>query len=1037
MSAVEAGTLVAGRYRVVAELGAGGMGVVLRARDERLERDVALKVLPPSSALDGMARARLVREARAAAALSHPGIVHVYDVGETENGGAYIAMELVSGKSLRALSQEGALSREEIVRGVVDVARTLAFAHRAGVVHRDVKPDNVMRRADGRVVVLDFGLAKSRDASVTITATGDVIGTPAYLSPEQARGESLAASDQFALAVMFFELLVGRLPWSGNMPTAILASILADEPLAAHALDPSLPAELDVVLGRALAKDPAQRFETMDAFADAIAALPSLVGRVTHEGIGVAKTIASTPRGALAAPTPRTPLSVPEAFTPLASRSEKGLRSQEGQRTEGEKTEGEKTETEKEGEERGARIVSPIPPKLLTTTSAARRPRAPWIVLGALVLAGAGATLATTRPWERPPPPPAAPMPLAVRDAVLACPPLVASGAPEPAGWLGAAAATALCDRARVVLGGDARRVRQPFALLALPAEPIDDGPLDPYGEPDARARALAAARSASAWLDGTVVHDDDGMHLHVVVRAPDGRAAGAADATRPMLRGAAEEVVRALAAARTLPRATRLDAEFARWSGLGSVDDALLAQAAESAPAGHCEALARLPATARPPTTQRACPDVPGPPAANDAMSSPELARAAMWPVPAANRAHVADTLAARRATEASALGRADLAAAEARLRRHDADFAGARRAALAAIHDVPDHRWAWPTLVYAQYETPQHEPACLGWTYVRPNAVAAWGNLGIAEAFGSDRALAAEQRSSLLDPDDVSAATDLGVMYLVRDQHQSARTLAARLLDGAPGGRVAGEILDAACDAAEVSFDASVTRNVALVARLDRFGVTEQQDGYLPLLALEPALATGRAAELGDAYVARALDGDHPRLAPDSVAVFHALALVLVASPAARTRGMARIHEMTTRADWRQLMPAQVAALRGAELYAAGDHRGAALAWRPLATGTSGADRMLAHVVAPVLDELGDSELAERYDAALLAIGTPWNGASLAHVRMAKRALAQGDVTRARELAQRVVDGWSASDVPLPAVREMAALLAHARAP
>src|SRR5207244_2086496 len=127
---------------------------------------------------------------------------------------------------------------------------------------------------------------------------------------------------------------------------------------------------------------------------------------------------------------------------------------------------------------------------------------------------------------------------------VLACPPLAASGVPAPAGWLGAAAAAAVCDRARVVLGGDATHVLLPYALLDLTTEPVDHGPLDPYGDADARRRALAAARHASAWLDGSIAHDDDGFQLHVVVRAPDGRTVGSADSRRPMLRGAAEDVV-------------------------------------------------------------------------------------------------------------------------------------------------------------------------------------------------------------------------------------------------------------------------------------------------------------------------------------------------------------------------------------------------------------------------------------------------------------------------------------------------------------
>src|SRR5687767_9538114 len=151
---------IADRYELLSELGAGGMGVVWRARDHRLGRDVALKLLAPGAVGNDVARARLVREARAAAGLQHEGIVHVYDVGETDDGGAFLVMELVSGRSLRELLEDGALSLVAKVEVILDIATALAYAHEQGIIHRDVKPDNVLIRKNGRPVVLDFGLAK-------------------------------------------------------------------------------------------------------------------------------------------------------------------------------------------------------------------------------------------------------------------------------------------------------------------------------------------------------------------------------------------------------------------------------------------------------------------------------------------------------------------------------------------------------------------------------------------------------------------------------------------------------------------------------------------------------------------------------------------------------------------------------------------------------------------------------------------------------------------------------------------------------------
>jgi serine/threonine-protein kinase len=159
MSEPASGSQLAGRYTVLGKLGAGGMGVVLEARDQRLDRLVAVKLLPAEAVGDRRARERLLREARAAAGLEHPGIVHVYDVGETDEGGAFLVLELVRGRSWRTLLEKG-VPRAESLRIVREVGEALVFAHRAGFVHRDVKPDNVMVRDDGRVVVLDFGLAK-------------------------------------------------------------------------------------------------------------------------------------------------------------------------------------------------------------------------------------------------------------------------------------------------------------------------------------------------------------------------------------------------------------------------------------------------------------------------------------------------------------------------------------------------------------------------------------------------------------------------------------------------------------------------------------------------------------------------------------------------------------------------------------------------------------------------------------------------------------------------------------------------------------
>jgi serine/threonine-protein kinase len=276
--------VIADRYELGSQLGIGGMGVVWRGRDRRLARAVAVKVLSASSVGSEVARTRLIREARAAAALEHEGIIRVYDVGETDDGGAFLVMELVRGRSLRAVLEAGSMKLGTRVAVIVQAARALQFAHEAGIVHRDVKPDNIMIREDGRVTVVDFGVAKPLSAelaviagtvagtppSSTLTGPGQLVGTPAYLAPEQARGlEVSAATDQFALAVTAFEALTDKRPWTGSCFSECIASLLRDAPLTISAAAP-LPRALDEVFDRALAKEPGDRFVDIGVFADAL-----------------------------------------------------------------------------------------------------------------------------------------------------------------------------------------------------------------------------------------------------------------------------------------------------------------------------------------------------------------------------------------------------------------------------------------------------------------------------------------------------------------------------------------------------------------------------------------------------------------------------------------------------------------------------------------------------------------------------------------------------------------------------------------------
>ncbi len=256
-------------FRIVAKLGHGGMGVVYRATDETLRRDVALKVLPGTVAESDERRRRFLREARSAAAVTHPNIATVYEVGEAD-GHLFIAMELVAGQTLRDRMAAG-LSFAEASTVARQIASGLARAHEKGVVHRDLKPENVMLTPEGEVKLLDFGLAKlgsveAVDAAAAtatqLSEVGQVMGTPAYMSPEQAAGRSEidARTDVFSFGVMLYELLSGVRPFRGETTIEILYALTHREPTPLDSLRPDVPAELAAVVARCLRKASQERF---------------------------------------------------------------------------------------------------------------------------------------------------------------------------------------------------------------------------------------------------------------------------------------------------------------------------------------------------------------------------------------------------------------------------------------------------------------------------------------------------------------------------------------------------------------------------------------------------------------------------------------------------------------------------------------------------------------------------------------------------------------------------------------------------------
>jgi len=325
------GTIMDGRYRIVARLARGGMATVYEAVDTRLDRTVALKVMSPALAEDAEFIARFRREARAAAQLSHPHVVAVYDQGEAD-GVPYLAMEFVSGRTLRdVLRDYGALTPEQALTILDPVLEALSAAHDAGFVHRDVKPENILISDDGRVKVTDFGLARAV-TNVTSATQGMLIGTVAYLSPEHVeRGDADARSDVYGAGICLFEMVTGQVPFAAENPLTVAYQHVNVDVPAASSLRPSIPPDVDALIATATRRDPAARYPDCRSFLSDVRRVrrtlppPQPLSRATQDTLVVSEDLAIASAAGVVPPAvvtarPLAPGEVPAGSRPIRQR---------------------------------------------------------------------------------------------------------------------------------------------------------------------------------------------------------------------------------------------------------------------------------------------------------------------------------------------------------------------------------------------------------------------------------------------------------------------------------------------------------------------------------------------------------------------------------------------------------------------------------------------------------------------------------------------------------------------------------------------
>jgi serine/threonine protein kinase len=998
------------RYRIVGLLGQGGMSEVYRAFDEKLRRTVAIKMVRNNwdDAREG--QLRLLREARALAAVDHPHVVRIHDVGETADAAVFLVMELVEGESLRAHILK--LDLPEALRVIQEIGRALQVSHGLGLVHRDIKPENIVLRPNQSAVLLDFGFVKvlpqGGHASHNLSENA-LLGTPGYMSPEQVNGDVAGpASDQFSLAVVAFEALTGRLPWWTDRMFAVMMMTLEQPEPSAAGLNPNLPSAVDGVFARALAKAPEERYPSIAEFSAALSASLELAER------------AEVPDSDTRLPAPSDhevpsdePLRLPEFDTTKSA----VLPSKQAPRTSKVST-----RTTKPG------TVPPTPSASTQKLTSGRR-LASFILVGvAISILAGGAILSRNSKADEAPasPPKSQGGPLESPTSVLACPILDSSEVGKDTGWLGAAAAALVCGRAINLLGGYDDRTLLPVELLELPREPIETFPDDPYVESTARERSVAAARARSAvYLDGRVHKVGELWEIDLQARrGSSGDLLASGTGRGKDLQRATIAVIDDLARADLFPKITQLDPRVSHWWGfqnIATLQFVNLIYSVDDPPCGEApkyrEDLGLFWAV-----VARQCAI-----AANDwdgGVEPPDLDRSSSnqllltarsqihWnPGRAAELAQLLENAAQ---DESDLYGKALLASLAAqdwvRLSELDRAFADAMIAVRAFPREAD-----WSALPAASKED----------RYAR--AAAAWDpsflQFGYRARFSLRLRTRFAERAVLMSNDESEATLEYARLLADAARSDEILSLAGKIQPNTEVRRDVQESLFALAAKATGQFGRAleIERRLVLASSL---GALDEQT--IDLIRLADLLGPATSEPIADAWLNRFFLKQKPEI-KGSQYDLAAIAFCVRASKALAPRCLNQLEEART--DPRTMAsPGLAAFLEGSRRLLNRDEPGAAESWRPLVLNNL---EYFSSILPRVPFEApSERELAEKLDEPDMATRA-WGGIGPAYPRAAMRAARAKNTREARRLAEAVVSRWGVADVKVPAVQQMRRLL------